>query len=397
MAPIDEKEIPKLKGLLREGPPPEDSIGTYPSLGVMHELVDGFVTTLGTHEDVVTPPPNSIRTLDLGTMHAPEGACLPFKLLMGNLLECIEKGANTVGMITERGPCRLGFYSLGMRLIFSDLGLNVGWFDFNNVNLRKGYIARMRKVHRETYGERLSYMRFGKSFAIGFMRLGAVEALEKERNLRIALEVEPGSIDDCFKEGQKQIGQATHPPGIWRALRQAKKKLRAVPIDPERRIVKVVITGEVYCVLDPFANSHIETRLARLHAEPYRVIWQSSHLRYAIKLDLFRKDGKGAAIRAARGYLPEQLGGDCNSNLGHAILAHRRGYDGMVHLKPFGCMLEFVAQNLLQVFEEKTGFPILSLTLDDLTADERINNRLEAFVDNLFRRKYGSKGARSRS
>jgi predicted nucleotide-binding protein (sugar kinase/HSP70/actin superfamily) len=316
---------------------------------------------------------------------------------MGNLMECIEKGANTVGMITEQGPCRLGFYSLGMRLIFSDLDLNVGWFDFNNVNLREGYINRIRKVHRKTYGERLSYLRIAKSFAIGFYRLAAVEALQKQRNRRIALEIEPGSIDECFREGQKLIGKASNPLGIRLALRKAEKRLRAVPIDPNRRTVKVVITGEVYCVLDPFANSDIETRLARLHAEPYRVIWQTSHLRYAMNLDLFQKDGKRAAIRAAQQYLPEQLGGDCNSNLGHAILANRRGLDGMVHLKPFGCMLEFVAQNLLCAFEEETGFPILSLTLDDLTAHERINNRVEAFVDNLFRRKYDGKGARARS
>jgi len=381
-----------MKGLIQEGPPFEESVGTYPSLGVMAELVDGFINSMGTKETVIPPPPNSLKTLDLGTRHSPEGACLPFKLLLGNLMECIEKGANTVGMITERGPCRLGFYSLGMRLVFSDLDLNVGWFDFNNVNLRKGYIGRLRKVYKKTYGKKPSYFKIGRSFVIAFCRLAAVEALEKERNRLIAYEQEPGMVNDCFKRGKKRIGQAGEPIGILRALNKAKRELRALPLDKDRRTVKVVITGEIYCVLDPFANAHIETRLARLGAVPHRVIWQSSHLRYAMNLDLFQKDGKRAAIRAARGYLPEQLGGDCNSNIGHAIIAHREGYDGMVHIKPFGCMLEFVAQNLLHHFEGETGFPILSLTLDDLTADERINNRLEAFVDNLFRRKYHNTG-----
>jgi predicted nucleotide-binding protein (sugar kinase/HSP70/actin superfamily) len=68
-------------------------------------------------------------------------------------------------------------------------------------------------------------------------------------------------------------------------------------------------------------------------------------------------------------------------------MARRLGYDGMIHLKPFGCMMEFVAENVLQAVERDTGFPILSLTLDDMTGEERFNVRLEAFVDNLFRRR----------
>jgi predicted nucleotide-binding protein (sugar kinase/HSP70/actin superfamily) len=156
----------------------------------------------------------------------------------------------------------------------------------------------------------------------------------------------------------------------------------------------VVVTGEIFCALDPFANFDIETRLGRLGARPHRVIWQTSHIRYYLRLDLFQPDGKRAAIKAARELLPEQLGGDCNANVGHAVLAARRGDDGMVHLKPFGCMLEFVAQNLLNAVERETGLPILSLTLDDLTGEERINVRLEAFVDNLFRRRRNGAGRR---
>ena len=86
----------------------------------------------------------------------------------------------------------------------------------------------------------------------------------------------------------------------------------------------------------------------------------------------------------------EYIGGDCSTNVGYALMARDERLDGMVHLKPFGCMVEFVAQNVLAAVERDTGFSILSLTLDDLSAGERFGVRLEAFVDNLFQKKYGA-------
>jgi predicted nucleotide-binding protein (sugar kinase/HSP70/actin superfamily) len=378
--------LTSLDGLVLPGPPPERLVGAFPNLGAMAELLYGFINALRSRQHGVPPPPTSLATLDLGTRHSPEGACLPFKLILGNLMECLEKGANTVGMLGERGPCRLGLYSLGMRLILSDLGQGVSWVDFDSVNLRQGYWKRFRDAYRRSGGHQPVW-RIAYSGLVGFYRLHVVERLEAERNYILPLERETGGVNERFREGLKRIDQAHTLGELKRAHRAARRLLRSVPLDRKRAVVNVVVTGEIFCALDPFANFGIETRLGRLRARPHRVIWQTSHIRYYLGLDLFQPDGKRAAVRAARRFLPEQLGGDCNANVGHAILAARRGDDGMVHLKPFGCMLEFVAQNLMAAVERDTGIPILSLTLDDLTGEERINVRLEAFVDNLFRRR----------
>ena len=199
--------------------------------------------------------------------------------------------------------------------------------------------------------------------------------------------ITPGSIEDAFQRGRKRIQQAKTPPSVWYQYACARRLIRRIPIDNRRPTVRVVITGEVYCVVDPFANCHIETKLARMGAQPLRVLWQTDYLLDAMGLSRLRKTGRRAAIRAAREYLPEDLGGDCTANVGHALLAQRRGDDGMIHIKPFACMLEIVAENLLRAVERATDFPIISLTLDDLSGDERLNVRLEAFVENLYRRK----------
>jgi predicted nucleotide-binding protein (sugar kinase/HSP70/actin superfamily) len=374
--------------LIEEGPPPEDVIGTYPGIGVMSELIDGLDQVVDFEGRLIKPEPNSQRTLDLASRYAPEGACLPFKLIMGNLMQSLDRGANTVGMITECGPCRLGFYSLAMRMIFSDLGLGNGWLEFDDANMRKGYVQRFRDSFRKTHGRGPSLWTVLIGFVVGLQRISAVERLQQERNRLLVYEREKGEVLDVYKRGLRAIQQTETPFQMRRARRAAFKALRAVPVDMTRDAVRVVLTGEVYCIVDPFANGDVEMRLARLGAEPVRVLWQVNYLLSKLHLDHFKRISHHKALRAAKKYLPEDIGGDCNSNVGHALLGHQRGDDGMVHIKPFGCMLEFVAENILRSVEKDTGFPILSLTLDDLTGEERVNVRLEAFVDTLFQRKY---------
>jgi predicted nucleotide-binding protein (sugar kinase/HSP70/actin superfamily) len=383
-----------IEGLIQKGPDFKDHIGCYPSLGVMNQLVDGVTDAIGTGDRTVHPPPNSKKTLDYGTLYSPEGACLPLKLITGSLLECQKKGANTVGMITEKGPCRLGFYSLSIQLIFSDLDLNMGWFDFNNISIKKGYIQKMREVYKQTYGRNVPYFRIVKSFIIGFNRLHATERLEAERNRLLAYEIELGSLNDCFVKGRNMISKANHPPTIWLAYRRAKIAMRSVPLDMSRQTVKILINGEVFCALDQFTNANIESRLARHGAEPFRVVWQTDYILWGMGLDIFSKTGKRAAIKASRKYMKEYIGGDCSTNVGYALMAQKNGLDGMIHIKPFGCMVEFVAQNVLNAIERDTGFPVLSLTLDEVSAGERFEVRIEAFVDNVFRKKYGSSSRR---
>ena len=372
-------------GLIGDGMPNGQMAGTYPGIGVMGDLVEAVAEF--TRDEIVSPLPNANSTLNLGMRHSPEGACLPFKLIAGSLMESIDRGANLVGMITERGPCRLGTYSLGLRLLLKEAGLEGGWVDFDNTNVRAGYIRRFKEMYFQKYDRRLSWFDMGRGFVMGFLRLAYIEALEAERNCRLAIQRRPGDVETCFQEGAEKIRAARTPWSMRWALGKARAAMRAIPLDRKRPTVQVVITGEVYCVIDPFANGRLEQRLAQLGAEPCRVLWQTDYLLHGMGLGrLGHLGGRPAAIRAARPYMADNIGGDAAANVGHAVLAKRRGMHGLVHLKPFACMMEFISENVLQKVSEELDFPVLSLTLDDVNGAERIHVRLEAFVENLFRR-----------
>ena len=60
----------------------------------------------------------------MGITHSPEFACLPLKINIGNFIEALENGADTIVMAGGIGPCRFGYYGEVQREILKDLGFN---------------------------------------------------------------------------------------------------------------------------------------------------------------------------------------------------------------------------------------------------------------------------------
>ena len=57
--------------------------------------------------------------------------------------------------------------------------------------------------------------------------------------------------------------------------------------------------------------------------------------------------------------------------------------DGLVHVAPFNCTPEIVAQGALVALQREKGTPVLSLSFDEMTGRAGVMTRLEAFVDML--------------
>ena len=63
------------------------------------------------------------------------------------------------------------------------------------------------------------------------------------------------------------------------------------------------------------------------------------------------------------------------------------GLDGIIQILPFGCMPEIVAESILPAISRERGFPVMTLTVDELTGEAGYMTRLEAFVDLLSQKK----------
>ena len=66
---------------------------TYPHMGSLSWLLGALFREQGI--PFISPPPCSKQTLEVGVRYAPQGACLPMKIVLGNFLEAQKQGADT--------------------------------------------------------------------------------------------------------------------------------------------------------------------------------------------------------------------------------------------------------------------------------------------------------------
>ena len=139
----------------------------------------------------------------------------------------------------------------------------------------------------------------------------------------------------------------------------------------------------MYTILTPFLNLNLEQELGRLGVEVRRWFRLSPHIVISLPKPLRR----GRAVQAARAgsrYLSRDVGGFAKSTVAEAALMAQGEVDGLIHVAPFNCTPEIVAQSALVALQRERGMPVLNLSFDEHTGRAGLVTRLEAFVDMLW-------------
>jgi predicted nucleotide-binding protein (sugar kinase/HSP70/actin superfamily) len=354
---------------------------TFPHLGTMHIFCKAIAETAGI--PYIVPPETSRKTLSLGVLHSNECICLPFKIILGNFIEALQMGADTIVMVGSGPPCRLGLYDLVQKVILEDLGLRYRWLTIPP-SLTWGALW---KNHEETKELRKelslqNVLFFPYGLWMGWKKMTACEALEQ-----LAMKVRPretkkGETQKRLKKALAWVDEAKTRKALEEAFQSGKELLHKTGQDSSRPSVRVAIVGELYTVMDPHINRGIEQKLGELGVEVTRTSWFSSHIRRSL-----RKGKAGERIRfleASKAYLGYDVGAECNVSVGEAIVRSREGYDGVVHLMPFACMPETTASGILTKVGKDWNIPILTISLDEQEIDGRIETLLEAYVEMLL-------------
>jgi predicted nucleotide-binding protein (sugar kinase/HSP70/actin superfamily) len=331
----------------------------------------------------VMPPESTRRTLELGARHVPEGACLPLKITVGNLIEAYEAGADTQLMIGSWGPCRFGYYCQMQREVLQDAG-----YPMDAIHLevcRAGFGELLRRIRKLTGG--FDAPKIAKAILTAATLSEKVDELERLCRRVRARETRRGSAEGVYGAFRREA-LATHGSrAMFRLVERTRKALEAMPTDPEARPLKVGIVGEIYGTIDPWTNLRLESRLGALGAEAERRVTIGEWLNEYILKKALRLPRNMDFAEAARGYLETDIGGHARETVGHAVLHARQGYDGVIQLYPLGCMPEIVAQGILPSVGRDYGLPILTLVIDEMTGEAGYATRIEAFVDLLWQRR----------
>jgi len=353
---------------------------TFPHMGTLHIALRALLAAAGVK--ALAPPPPSKRTLELGTKYSPETACLPFKMNIGNYIEALEAGADTILTCGGAGPCRLGYYAEIQRAILADLGYD---FRFIVVEPKIGSVWQAAKVLAAAAGWRRTY----DAVRLAGAKLTALAAIERAACFARPRAAAPGSVDAIRRGALAAVDAAASPPAVRAAADTARARLAGLPAaDPPPAPLRVGLAGEIFVMLDDWVNQDIVRRLGAMGVEVHPTMLLDDYVRTHVLRTRPAMRALAAVTAQAGPYLGHYVGGHGVKSVGHTAALGRAGFDGMVHLFPFTCMPEIVARSILPAVSRDTGIPVLSLACDEQTGEAGMATRLEAFVDLLeYRRR----------
>ncbi|NLI60263.1 MAG: CoA protein activase [Clostridiales bacterium] len=350
---------------------------TFPHMGKMYIPVKALFDELGV--DIIIPPKINKDTLDIGLKSCPEMACLPLKVTIGNYVESIKRGADTIVLSGSCGPCRFGYYGVIQKEILKDLGYDVDIviLDPPREGLRE-LIDRLKKIsgNCSLYS---GLAALSKAFKVSE---GVEELLELVLKQRCK-EINKGDTDDILSRFEEKVRKVKGANKILDCIQDAKGELSKVRLDSKKKTIKIGLVGEIYTIIEPFVNFDIEKKLGDMGVEVHREMSVDNWVKYHLFPDIkFRRKQK-RTLKYAKDYLDLCIGGHAWETIAHALYYARKGMDGIIQIMPFGCMPEIVAESILPTLAKNENIPVMTLVVDELTGEAGYQTRLEAFVDLL--------------
>lgn len=352
-------------------------------MGNLYIVLKGVFEELGV---AVIPPPKCNRnTLEIGTKYSPELICIPFKITVGNYIESIEKGADTLFMWGGCDICRIGFYNIIQKDILKNLGYDIKLVTVEPFKSPKEIHKFLEKLYTLT-GTR-NYLKIFAAFIKGIKLLNEVDAFDQLVNKIRPRAYNKGEVDRVYYQFEETINKAKGYKEISETIKKSKKELQNIHIDKHKDVLKIGIVGEIYTVVEPFINLDMIKKLGNMGIEVHRSVIASEFIKEQLDFLPFIHSDKSQVHKAASDYLNTEIGGHARHTIGNTVRFGEQNFDGVIHLLPFTCMPEIVASSILPTIEKEKDIPILKIVLDEMTADAGYLTRIEAFVDLLEKRK----------
>lgn len=346
---------------------------SFPYFGYDTLALKTFLEKLGV--SVVLPPPTTKKTLETGVKLSPELVCLPFKITLGNFIEALASGADTLFMAAGARKCRFGYYHYLQESILAQQFSNFQLFAVSQYSPYQFIFEKLPRIFS------VSPTKVFYALTILFAKSALVELfMTKLRWLR-AVDFKQASKFE--KEGIRLIESAD----CFAKILQARKKFLAFNTNGRKPEITIGLVGEIFFMIEPFANQEIEKELGRLGALVISKRSLYRHLRHLLKIDFtFYRN-----LIFAYSYLRDSPGGEAIRTVGEAVQFAREGVSGIVHIYPFTCMPENIALAALEKISIDYNIPVLSLSFDEHTSKTGLLTRLEAFIDLVKRKRLMTK------
>jgi predicted nucleotide-binding protein (sugar kinase/HSP70/actin superfamily) len=345
---------------------------TFPHLG-SYFLPFQVLFTKGLDVEYITPPPITNKTLELGSKNSPDFVCSPFKFNLGNYIESIEAGANT--LLQVGGACRLQYYGELHEQLLRDMGYDFQFINFAQYNLNKpqSLYAPFKMINPN-----LSVSRVVKVMSVVVKMAQFIDKMEDYIRKNIGFEVYPGSFNNMHRKMFSELKTVSTHKRLKEVCAKYEKMFKLIPVDKPKKPLQVGIIGEYYTIMEPFSNHFIEKELAKMGIVVDR--WMNIS-------NSFISNNNKEAIKHISNYAKYDMGATCMQTIDRALHWAKKKYDGIIHVKSFGCTPETDAIPVFQNISRDYKIPILYFSFDTQTSETGIRTRLEAFHDMILMRK----------
>ena len=351
---------------------PEPLKFSFPCMGDYNMPIGGLVNLLFPGAEILPPPPMTRKTAELGSRNSPDYVCSPFKYNMGNYIEALERGANVL-LQTGMG-CRYGYYGEVQEQILRDMGYS---FEFICLSRSKAQPNRVFQTCKRL-NPKLTLPTFFHALLITVLRIQMMDRLDYMLRERIGFEAEPGSFERAKAGLLEELSQKRTVGALCRTFFKYRRRYCGLPLQRPERPLRVGIVGELYTVMEPFSNFYLEKQLAKEGISVSR--------KMNVTFLLFGKHDR-IELRRSKGYLNYAVGANGLDSVCQCLEYAKKGYDGILHIKSFGCTPELNAQPAIMNISRNFGVPIVHLSFDTQTSETGLQTRIEAFADMIKMKK----------
>jgi len=355
---------------------------TVPHIGNTYLAVKALFNGLGI--EYIMPEFNNKDALEIGAKYAPEEICLPFKIMLGNLIQSFKAGADTAIIPGSCGPCRYGEYCEIFKNTLKKMGCDIEIIVVDqpkDIGIKE-LLNRIGKISSESNKSRNEQL---KAVYNAYKVTKLIDYIEGKSRYLAGYELEKGQFKKLLYDCKRDALACEKPLKMIEVLKKYKRSLKSIKIDKNRNPITISIIGEIYTILEPFSNLYVEDKLMDYGVSVKKEISPSWWVKDAALVPL--KANSINIRRASKKYLPLYIGGHARECIGEAVLAEKNNMDGVIQIFPLGCMPEIVAKAILPKISKDKDFPIMSLVVDEMTGEAGYTTRIEAFIDLLERRK----------
>lgn len=351
---------------------------TFPHMGNVQILIEDLLGRLNI--DYLTPPRTTVDTIRKGVRRAPELACFPLKVTLGNFIQGFERGADAGIMVGGVGPCRFGYYAETQRRILKQMGYNAPMIILEPPTTHP---VKFYKSFKKVAPDK-TLLDLYKALKVSWKKAVYIEKIEKLSLQVRCYEKVRGATTKAKEKSVEIINNAFLESEIDSAYKEAHSIMKNIP-KVKREVAKIGIVGEFFILLEPFVNFDCEITLGEMGFYIERAIYLTDWIKPSSK-NLIAGHTPEEVAKASYPYLSHFVGGDGRQTVGHSILYAKHGFEGILHLMPFTCMPELIAKSLLPQISKDLDIPMLTLVIDEQTGKAGVQTRLEAFADLITQR-----------